>query len=111
MILIRIFIHPCIRKLAARALVPLIPPEELVSYGENILTRLSTSKLRMNHTHGLLLQLDQLKKTDPSLLVARKGSKQLPTYNVVHKWLYFAFFLDFNIVGNGHNDFHLTIDI
>jgi len=60
-----------IRKLAASALVPLIPPEQLASYGEDLLTRLCTSHLPTNLTHGLLLRLSQVKKSSPKLNVCR----------------------------------------
>jgi len=60
-----------IRKLAARALVPLIPRDEQKSYGERILGELSTFRLAMNHAHGLLLQLEQLTRVQPRLNIAR----------------------------------------
>ncbi|XP_023344467.1 thyroid adenoma-associated protein [Eurytemora carolleeae] len=59
-----------IRKLAARALVPLIPPENLVEYGEKIVKKILNSALTTNQLHGFLLQLVQIKKSCPALSVS-----------------------------------------
>jgi len=60
-----------IRQLAASALVPLLPADQLMTYGEELIERLTSNNLSMstNHVHGILLQLGQLKKACPLLPV------------------------------------------
>jgi len=52
-----------IRKLAARALVPLISQDQLDVYGKKLIDRLEREDLPSNHVHGILLTLCRIKQS------------------------------------------------
>ncbi|XP_037300908.1 thyroid adenoma-associated protein homolog [Manduca sexta] len=93
------------RQLAAKAMVPLISPEQYLTHIESMFTILHDMNIKRNYCHGILLQLIRLldakpdvsidsamvdrlaRSVDGSVWVLEQGAGHTPCYVIVDEWV------------------------